>query len=343
MIGERVRLAREACMFTQAELAGSIGSPAGFVFDIESGRVLRPSDETIQRIASATSYPVRFFHLGALPDIPDGHYRRLKRGTSKSAKQLRAQVRQVVELIEKAEATVSLPVIRIKPLREQAEPLNIERIAIDVRKELGFDDREPIPNVIRALERAGVVVVRLPGAVIDRDGFSAWPSFGMGGRPLVALSGDRSGDRDRLTVAHELGHLILHSLRPSTPPDQAEKEAFRFASAFLLPYRAAREAMRAPITLRVLMSVKATYGTSIAMGAKRAADLGLVTRDQFVSFQKQISARRWRTHEPVDVPREMPVLIGRIVASLAGKGGSVLEQADRVALPVFAFRSLMAS
>jgi Zn-dependent peptidase ImmA (M78 family) len=132
------------------------------------------------------------------------------------------------------------------------------------------------------------------------------------------------------------------TIRSDIPPDQAEKEAFRFAGAVLLPYGAAREPMRTPLTLRVLMAVKAHYGASLAMSARRALDLGLITRDHVVSLQKQLSARRWRQVEPIEVAPEKPILIGRIVSNLAGSG-SVLQQADQVALPVFTYRSLVAA
>src|SRR6266849_173961 len=115
VIGERVRLAREACLLTQQELAQSVGAPLSAIADVEVGRVHNPSVELISGIASATSFPLGFFKQGALPHLPEGHYRRLKRGTARVSKQVRAQVRQILELVEKAEATVSLPPVKITP------------------------------------------------------------------------------------------------------------------------------------------------------------------------------------------------------------------------------------
>ena len=144
-----------------------------------------------------------------------------------------------------------------------------------------------IPNLTRAVERAGVLVVRFPGTIKDHDSYASWPDFSLGGRPVIALTGGHPGDRDRFNVGHELGHLLLHTLRPNTDPREAEAEANRFAGALLLPRRSAAAALRRPITLRVLMGVKATYGISIAMGAQRARDLELISKAQFVSLRCQ--------------------------------------------------------
>lgn len=311
----------------------------GSLSDIEAGRVLQPSTDLISKVAEGTSFPQGFFYLGSLPDFPDGHYRRLKRGTSKVSKQVRAQVRQVVELVQRSEDHLRLPPITLEPVHGHVDIDAIESVAADARSALGVGARDPIPNVMRAAERAGVVVVRLPNEMEDHDGFSVWPDYGLGGRPIIAVAGGGSGDRDRFTVSHELGHLLLHTARGHIDSATAEAEANRFAACLLLPGVAAEEAIRPPVTLRVLMGVKATFGTSIQMGAQRALDLNLITHDHFVSLRKQLSARRWTQNEPVDVSPERPLLVSKILDNLAGEG-STSERAARLYMPVFTFRAL---
>lgn len=113
------------------------------------------------------------------------------------------------------------------------------------------------------------------------------------GRPIIVYSATDAGDRQRFTIAHELGHLLLHSAlrNDEVDLDQAEKEAHRFAGALLLPRVAAMEAMRPPLTLTTLASIKANFGKSIAMGARRALDLDLITEARFVSLRKQLTSR----------------------------------------------------
>lgn len=341
MIGERVRLAREASRLTQQELADRADLAQRAISEIEAGRILQPPPEVLTKIAAATAFPESFFTRGALPDLPEGRYRRLRRGTSiKVDKQVRAQVRQVLELIQRSEAILKLPPIGIEPRRQAASPDAIEEIAAEIRHSLGVGSRDPIPNITRAAERAGIVVLRIPSEVPFHDGFSAWPDYGLDGRPVIALTGQRSPDRERFTIAHELGHLVLHTLRgEDLSPKQAEDEANRFAGALLIPLAAARDSMRPPVTLRILMNVKAHYGASMAASAQRALDVGLISRAHFVSLRKQLSARQWTRHEPVEVTPEHPLLIGKIVDGLAGKG-SITERARRVSMSPFTLQAI---
>jgi Zn-dependent peptidase ImmA (M78 family)/transcriptional regulator with XRE-family HTH domain len=339
VIGERVRLAREACLLTQHDLSDLSGVPLGTIGAIENSRIASPSDDAIVKIARATGFPTSFFHLGDLPDMPEGHYRRLTKGTVKVGKQVRAQVRQIIELVQRSEGLLQLPPVQLEPVREVSDLEEIEKIAARARQWLGVGSRDPIPNVMRAVERAGVVVIRLPNEMPHHDGFSAWPDYGLNGRPIIALTGGHPGDRDRFNTAHELGHLLLHTLRPGIERAKAEKEAHRFAGALLLPREAAIAAMHPPITLRVLMGIKATFGTSIAMSAQRALDLNLITHHQFLSLRKQLSARRWLRAEPVEVSSEKPLLISKVVNILSGEG-STSERAARIAMPLFTFRAV---
>ena len=41
-------------------------------------------------------------------------------------------------------------------------------------------------------------------------------------------------DRKRMTLAHELGHIVMHS-EPIHLSKQSEEEAMRFAAEFLMP------------------------------------------------------------------------------------------------------------
>lgn len=343
MIGERVRHVREACQLTQEELARSSGVAQPTISQIEAGRILKPSTDVIERIAAATLYPATFFYLGPLPDMPEGRYRRMSRSSPKVSRQIRAQVRQIVELVQRAEPEIRLPAVAIDPIRatERVTDATIDQLAYSTRRLLGLGDRDPIPNVMRAVERGGVIVVRLPHGTPDHDGFSAWPDYGLEGRPVVAVTGSHPGDRDRFSVAHELGHLLLHTAREAQHPKLAESEAHLFAGAFLLPRSAAIELLRPPITLRVLMGVKAHFGVSMAMTARRAFQLELIDRQHYASLLKQLSARRWSRNEPIEVRPEEPQLIKKVVDRLAGSG-SLRQRADRLSLPVFALAAIAA-
>jgi Zn-dependent peptidase ImmA (M78 family)/transcriptional regulator with XRE-family HTH domain len=338
MIGERIRHARDFCGLTQVELSERCGIVQSRISDLELGRDLSVSEDDIVGIAAVTGFPVEFFYMGPLPEVPDGRFRKRKRGTARATHQVRAQTRQIVELVQRAESKLVMPPVRLNPIGNMPD---VEELTRSVRSEAGVGSRDPIPNLTRALERAGIIVASLWGDMPDHSGYSVWPNFGVDGRPVIVFANEDPGDRQRFTLAHELGHLLLHSLRRATvmTNDDAEKEANWFAGALLLPEEAAREAMRPPLTLTTLAHVKASFGASIGTCAQRALDLNLIDKERFVSFRKQMSSRGWNKKEPVEVPQEKPLMIHRVMDVVA-IGGSVAEKALSAGMPLFAYRSL---
>lgn len=338
MIGERVRLAREACGLTQDELADRAGVSQGLISHIEAGRVYEPSMDTIAALADGTGFPLSFFERGPLPDIQEGNFRKFARGTSKTAKQIRALARQMVEVVQRYEDSGGkLPPLAINPITHLGNMEEIEYHIQDVRHWLRVGEQDAIGNVMRAVECAGVVVLRLPIEMEDHDGFSVWPYFGVGdARPVIIVTGEHTGDRDRFTVAHELGHLVLHSARRGVNPGRAEDEANRFAGALLLPENTANTSLASPLLLDDLKGVKRNFGISMAAAAMRAFDLGLISPLERTAIFKQLSLYGWRTKEPVRVDPEQPALIQRIIGP-----GTVKERSDRTGLSPFLYRDLL--
>ena len=144
-------------------------------------------------------------------------------------------------------------------------------------------------------------------------------SMHVDGIPVLRTSrpapgGGIPGDRQRFTLAHELGHVTLHATLP--PPDTAEpegaieKQAHRFAGAFLLPgdaFLSDLEAVGGRVTLTTLANLKGRWGVAIKAMVVRLQNLGRVDADQARSLYKQISSKRLNKKEPVTVGNERAV------------------------------------
>ncbi len=118
-----------------------------------------------------------------------------------------------------------------------------------------------------------------------------------------------AGDRLRLSLAHELGHAVLHRRLPSSDEAEQEHEAFQFAAELLLPADTFDSAVPYDgLTLATARSLKETYWVSIQAIIRAAHDRGRITRARYTSLYKQLSARGWRTDEPVAVEPEQPRL-----------------------------------
>ena len=94
---------------------------------------------------------------------------------------------------------------------------------------------------MRSAERAGAAVAPLVRLGMDHPAFDGHSGMSRSTpkSTLVMYTPSTAGDRQRFTVAHELGHLKLHLARTVSDERACEKEAHRFAGAFLYPRQAA--------------------------------------------------------------------------------------------------------
>lgn len=207
------------------------------------------------------------------------------------------------------------------------------------RSAIGLSPQGPIPDLLHWLEMAGLAILALPKALPNRDAFSAWTTTDV---PVVVLSSDRPGDRQRWSASHELGHLVLHrQIRDRTV--NLEREADAFASAFLMPEESIRRDMGRPVTLTSLAQLKPKWGVSIAALCMRARSLGLIDDGQLRYLYVQISKYGWRTREPelLDVPVERPRALRKMAELLYGIPIDQRRLATNLSLPPAFTQSLI--
>ncbi len=338
MIGERVRHARYYHGWSQGQMAALIGVTQPAISQIEKTSMV--SDEHLNKIAEVTQFAPWWFTQGALPDLPEGTLRFRKRASSRKRddETVRAHVRQALEIIDHLEAKVRFPIVRIEPVAASwvFNDDAVEGLAQDMRERLGVGPSDPIPNLVRAVERAGIAVLGSARDIERHDAASYWPD--LLGRPVICYSRGVPGDRQRFNIAHELGHLVMHQSRS---PVDAEVEAHRFAGALLLSRQCAIDEVPTPVTLRGLAHVKARWGISIAALIKRCLDLRLIDSAKRTSLEKQLSARGWRRQEPVHVPEERPSLINKAIGAALGESRTSTV-ANAFGIPVLAVRDLLA-
>ena len=166
----------------------------------------------------------------------------------------------------------------------------------------------PIENMVRVLENAGAIVVR---ADLYSHRISAISTSVPGSPPLFVLNQGMSADRERFTLAHELGHLVMHDL--PTPSEDAEREADAFASEFLMPAAEIRSQLT-NIDLAGAAKLKRHWKTAMTAIIRRARDLERIDERRYTSLNVQVSQRGWRKAEPVQIEHEHPTLIPQIIS-----------------------------
>jgi Zn-dependent peptidase ImmA (M78 family) len=210
---------------------------------------------------------------------------------------------------------------------EKLEDTEMAATQLRQQWQLGLD---PIANVIDVLERHSVHVIEIDAAE-KFDGISAvaYDPGGRGHSAAVVTRRGVPGERQRLSLAHELGHLALKI------PEAVDQEtgAFRFGAAFLAPAALVRQEVgrkRASIQSQELMLLKRQYGMSIQALVRRLRDLEIITESYYRQWCVDINRLGWRKHEPLEMPPEQPQWLRRSALHAFAEG--LISQAEAAAM-----------
>lgn len=159
-------------------------------------------------------------------------------------------------------------------------------------------------HIFSLLERNGIIIIELD---YDVDLFDGVSFLTDGGYYVIIINKNFSNDHKRFTLAHELGHLIMHTSNEFLISEYRDKEdeANRFASEFLMPSDAISNSLRG-LKLQYLVELKRYWLTSMASIVRRAKDLKCITNEKYKYFSIELSRRGYRKSEPVSVYIDMP-------------------------------------
>jgi len=330
--GHRLEEARELKGILKSELAEQVHLSAAAIGQFESG-VSRPNTGTIAQLSLALGVPPEFFSVGRPQvDLAENnvHFRSLRSTSKRDRTQARAQVRLLAEIVGVLSRRVRLPAADLPEYPHDAPP---DAVAAEIRALWGLGDG-PVGDMVRLLERHGVIVLRLDATSEELDAFSCRIS----GRPYVILTTNKGkSDRARFDAAHELFHLLAHD--DASPGDKTlEDQAHRFAAAFLMPEPAMRNELPQRVDWRRFGQLKLRWGVSMAALLYRARTLDLVSEDAFRRGMMDMSRRNWRKNEPVDLGEpEQPQVLRRAIELIAeARNYTIDDLASEVALPASA-------
>lgn len=311
---ELIILAREARGYTQEMLADAIGVAQGTLSKVENGQA-PPVPDLVGKIADALDFPVDFFSADLkVQELPPSFFRRRLTGVSQKAiKAIRANWAITLRSLAVLLGPVDFPDARIPQIDLAAGG----RTPGDAARELRVHWHlpvGPVGSLATLLERNGVLVVPFDFGTERIDGMSVWePSISL--PPVLFINQRQSGERQRFTMAHELGHLMLHAHIAHALEDRdVEQEANAFASEFLVPADEVRAHLMTP-TLQGLLSLKLYWRVSAMALLVKADDLGMLSPAQRDRAWKQVSRLGWRTAgEPNPLPPEEPSLLRQLLA-----------------------------
>jgi Zn-dependent peptidase ImmA (M78 family) len=297
---DMLTLAREARGQTQTELARRINKTPGYINKVERG-YLEPTPAQIEALSEALRYPVSFLTSQERVvgyDSPCLYHRKRKTLPTKLLTRIESRMHalrlHVRWLLQGLEIESMFQFHSMDP-DEFGGPA---ATAQALRRAWGRP-RGPIKNLTELVEAAGGIVIIDEFGTTKLDGLSCWEKDGP---PLFYLNYGIPAEVLRFTLAHEIGHIVMH-MHPTADP---EGEADEFAAEFLMPAQEIRGQLQ-NLQFSKLGPLKEYWGITMRNLITRAKNLNVITPSKSRSLYVQLSEKGYLGFsEPYPLPREVP-------------------------------------
>ena len=314
-VGERfnpdmLAIAREAAGLTQKELADQLGVSQPLVGQWETKLTLPSQDQLaaagqILRVRKDFFFVDRSRRLGSMSDFYHRAFARAKRSDVKMTHARCSIIDLQVDRLLNLRPAINDLIPFINPDNHAG---NIEHVATMTRVAMGVG-AGPVPNLVAAIEECGGIVIDRVLEVEDIDALCRWvPELPK----LFFINGAKPADRTRRSLAHELGHTVMHFDR-DVEPKRAEEQANKFASAFLMPSRDIRRDFRPIMGLEDFAALKRKWRVSMQSLICRANEIDAIDPVRYTSLFTQLSRKGWRKTEPIAIAGETPQAFTRLL------------------------------
>lgn len=320
----RLAVARKRRQLKQKEFAERMGVSTVTVSRWETGMTV-PTQANLYAFSELLGFPQQFFEAAEL-DEPETATTSFRSQTSMSASVRDAALAAGAigfEISEWVERRFCLPRPALPDLSDN-EP---EAAAVLLRQEWQLGEK-PISHMVRLMESKGIRIFSLAENTVEVNAYSLWKK----GKPFVFLNTFKSAECSRFDAAHELGHLVLHQDCKVTGRE-AEDQANRFASSFLMPKADLLAVLPRVNHLGQLIQAKKRWKVSLAALVYRLHKLGVISdwknRDYFI----EIGRRGYRNCEPEGIERETSDVWRKVMTALWKEGVTQWNLAQDLFIP----------
>ena len=288
--------------------------------------LLEPSRIELNLASKVLEYPVKFFET---PGKANGfgscctYFRKRKSVPIKSLSQLedvinvrRLQIAQLLRTVP-VNGDPNFPRLDVDDYDSPRQIASILRAAWNL-------PRGAIENLVETVEAAGAIVLFIDFGNLKIDAVSQRaPNL----PPVIFINKNNPMDRCRWSLAHEIGHLVMHHF--TTP--NAEAEADIFASEFLLPESQVKRVLK-NLNIAKAADLKLEWKVSMQALIRSAKDLGVITPKKYTSLCVRISQLGYRLNEPNEPDREKAVVLDSLLDHAINEFNYSIEELSEVML-----------
>jgi len=331
MLGQRLKQFRLANSMSLDELVAATGGIVSKVALSKYERgIIQPSNRVLNSLAKV--FNVKIIHLVNPPDIRVEFVAYRKDSTFSKKAQLNVEslvtskLEDIIKIQDLLFHTFN-PNLPLKHFQINSLP-DVEAASVELRNKwkLGLD---PISSITQTLENKFIHTITLEG---DKpfDGISALAySQNQLKAAAVVSKSNIPGERQRLNLAHELGHIVLNI----SPDVDEEKAAFRFGGAFLAPAETIYKIVgrkREHFQIKELYLLKKIFGISIQSLLFRLKDLDIISSSSYSMWCRIINKNKWKKDEPMPMKEEKSQWFERNVLHAFSEGLISSDEAARL-------------
>ena len=298
MIGTRIQRARKAASLSLRALGDIVDVSQTTISKYESEEST-PNSTMLLKLAKALQVKTEFFFRSSEFVLENKEYR--KRTISNI--ELQSIESKILNLVEKRfEFETLYPPMNAMSFKVHSQLpshiqylYNIDTFA-DKLRELWNLGNDPISDLSDLLESKGIKVF-----MIDEDADNNFDGLAalVNDYHIIVISKNWPGDRQRFTLAHELGHLMLDGKLADTVDE--EKASDRFAGAFLLPSEPLTQKLgdkRKNLEIAELSLIKKEFGVSMQVVFIRASHAKIIDYNYSSKLWKLFKKEEWNIKEP---------------------------------------------
>lgn len=310
---KRIRLLKNLSLKEAGDL---MNMTATAISKYEKGEILPDSKKLID---FANAYNVKSIELLKVYNVPKmkfTSFRKKKRLTGQNLKLLEEliqdEVAKYLEIIEMNNINTN----NIKIKKYSCNSIDdAEKAANDFRNYIKISNKQPISDLINILENLGIIIIQIKNPDNRFDDFDGLSEIVDNIPVIVLLDGIKDGARQRFTIAHELGHLVLNI---NNDEINEEKLCNRFASALLMPKEAIINEFgysRGNINFFELTAFKNEFKVSYAAIVYRLKDLNIISEYLYKKLSIFLSQQIGKS-DPKPIQPEISYQFKKIVYKL---------------------------
>lgn len=310
---KRIRLLKNLSLKDAGNL---LNMTATAISKYEKGEILPDSKKLID---FANAYNVKSIELLKVYNVP-----KMKFTSFRKKKRLTGQNLELLEELIQDEVAKYLEIIEMNNIDTDNIKLkkyscnnleDAEKAANDFRNYIKISNKQPISDLINILENLGIIIIQIKNTDNRFDDFDGLSEIVNNIPVIVLLDGIKDGARQRFTIAHELGHLVLNINNDKL---DEEKLCNRFASALLMPKEAIINEFgysRGNINFFELTAFKNEFKVSYAAIVYRLKDLNIISEYLYKKLSIFLSQRIGKI-DPNPIQPEISYQFKKIVYKL---------------------------